>query len=60
MVDKRGLAAGVVILWAGVLMYDMQRLKSSPEFQSRLSPKGTSVTLFGREIGSDGACDGKR
>jgi hypothetical protein len=45
--DKRALAAGALVVWAGGLMYDMRRLKASPEFKRSDIGSGSSVRVFG-------------
>ena len=48
--DKRAVAAGVLVVWAGVLIYDMQRLKESPQFKQANLGSG-SVRVFGVSLG---------
>ena len=45
-VDKRAVAAGVLVVWAAVLMQDMRSLKSRDEFK-RTGLGGGGVRLFG-------------
>jgi hypothetical protein len=53
-VHVRAVAAGALVLWAGALVYDMNRLKQSPEFQRSDLGSGTgSVRMFGVRL--DGA-----
>jgi hypothetical protein len=52
--DKRALIAGALVLWAGALIYDMQRLKGSAEFKHSPLSSGSSVRVFGVRV-DDGA-----
>jgi hypothetical protein len=52
--DKRALVAGALVVWAGVLIYDMQRLKGSAEFKRSDLSVGSSVRVFGVRV-DDGA-----
>ena len=52
--DRRALAAGALLVWAGVLIADMSRLKQSDAFKrSELGSDVSSVRIFG--VAVDGA-----
>ena len=48
--DKRAVAAGVILLWSGALLWDMQRLKRKPEFQASTLSARPRVSLFGKRL----------
>ena len=47
----QSVAAAGLLLWAAVLIADVQKIKRSEQFKETLQPKETtSVTLFGRKL----------
>ena len=59
-IDKRAVAAGVIVVWAAVLMQDMRSLKSRDEFK-RTGLGGGGMRLFGVRLdGGDDQADGKQ
>ena len=52
-VDKRAVAAGALLLWAGVLIADVRNLKQSEAFKnSELASGDSSMRLFGMRVDS--------
>ena len=57
-VDKRAVFAGVLVVWAAVLMQDMRSLKAREEFKR--TGLGGEVKLFGIRLDGDAKDDGKQ
>ena len=51
-VDKRAVFAGVLVVWAAVLVQDMRSLKARDEFK-RTGLGGGGMRLFGVRLDSD-------